>query len=71
MSERNEFRSPLAFENFHIFIQGNTKNTFAKYVRCKCMKKIALLEQKCDLICKFVLRLRLTVIVGDLSKEVR
>lgn len=35
------------------------------------MKKIALLEQKCDLICKFVLRLRLTVIVGDPSKEVR
>ncbi len=53
MSERNEFRSPLAFENFHIFIQGNTKNTFAKYVRRKCMKKIALLEQKCDLISKF------------------
>lgn len=50
MSERNEFRSPLAFENFHIFIQGNTKNTFAKYVRRKCMKKIALLEQKCDLV---------------------
>ena len=54
MSERNEFRSPLAFENFHIFIQGNTKNTFAKYVRRKCTQKIALPEQKCDLMNIFV-----------------